>query len=145
MPDESLLSLRQVHLWTGLSMEMIDYLCRIDLVTPAVAGRRGRGRMREFKFSDVVFLRTISHLLESGISVKKVKSSLIILKNVFNIDSIDSLPDGFLFSDGKEVYLYNNDEIITELSRSGQMTFAFVLGVSSLKEDLRNRTPASIK
>lgn len=144
MPDESLFTLRQVSLWTGLSEEMIDYLCRMDVVTPTTSGRRGRGRMRTFRFPDVVLLRTVKHLLDQGVSVKKVRMSLVNLRNKFSEITPGQLPKQFICSDGKEVYLRTRKDVLAEISRSSQLTFAFVMNMDALHEDLARCKPASV-
>lgn len=144
MPDESLITLRQVSLWTGLSEEMIDYLCRMNVVTPATSGRRGRGRMRTFRFPDVVLLRMVKHLLDQGVSVKKVKMSLVNLRNKFSEITAGQLPKQFICSDGKEVYLRTQKDFLAEISRSSQLTFAFVMNLDALHADLARRKPDSV-
>lgn len=141
MADESLFTLRQVSVWTGLSVEMIDYLCRMEIIIPATTGRRGRGRMRTFRFPDVVLLRMVKHLLDQGVSVKKVKVSLLILRDKFAEFTPGQLPKHYICSDGKDVYLKTRKDVLAEISKSSQLTFAFVMNLDALQEDLTKRKP----
>jgi DNA-binding transcriptional MerR regulator len=144
LTDESRFTLRQVSVWTNLSEEMIDYLCRMEIVTPAVAGRRGRGRMREFEFADVVLLRTVKHLLDKGVSVKKVRNSLNNLREKFTEITPGQMPKRFICSDGNEVYLRTKKDVLAEISKSGQLTFSFVMNLDALHADVAKRKPASV-
>ncbi len=125
-------------------MEMVDYLCRMEVVVPALSGRRGRGRMREFEFADVILLRTVKHLLDQGVSVKKVRKSLTNLRQKFGEFTPGQLPKHFICSDGKEVYLRTRKDVLAEISRSNQLTFAFVMNLDALHADLARRKPASV-
>lgn len=142
--SESRFTSLQVHKWTGLSLDMIDYLCRMEIVKPVSCGRRGRGRMREFVFADVVLLRTIKHLLNQGISVKKLKVSLMNLREKFTEFTPGNMPKKFLYSDGKELYIKTQEDILIEISKSNQMAFGFILDLKNLQEDLTKQRPASV-
>lgn len=100
--------------------------------------------MREFEFADVVLLRTIKHLLDQGVSPKKVKKSLLNLRQRFSEFTPGQLPKEFICSDGKEVYLKTKKNVLAEISKSNQFAFAFIMDLSKLQADLEKRKPAAI-
>lgn len=145
MESESLYDLRQVHRWTGHSQQMIDYLCRMDIVTPAESGRRGRGRMRKFVFADIVLLRAVKLLLDQGISVKKIRKSLTNIREKFHEFTPGQLPNHYIFSDGKNVYLRTKSNVLAEISKSNQLTFSFIMDLKSLSEDIEKRKSKALR
>ncbi|MDF1848610.1 MAG: MerR family transcriptional regulator [Parvibaculaceae bacterium] len=142
MSDESTYPIDRVAQLTGHSKQMLDYLCRIEVIIPAVAGRRGRGRMRRFHFADIVLLRTIKLLLDQGVSVKKIKKSLKNIREKFSEFTPNQLPSGFIFTDGKEVYLKTAEDALAEISKSGQLSFCFIIDMQTLKKDVDERLKA---
>src|SRR5262245_33246938 len=52
---------------SGLTVHMVNYLCRTDVVRPGATPSRGRGRKREFTFEDLVFLRLLAAMLRHGV------------------------------------------------------------------------------
>lgn len=146
MTDESILyDLRQVHQWTGHSEKMLDYLCRTEIVTPVEAGRRGRGRMRKFTFPDIVLLRAVKLLLDQGVSVRKIRSSLKNIREKFQEFTPGQLPNEYIFSDGQNVYLRTQKDVLAEISKSNQLAFSFIMHLPKLQKDIENRTPKSVK
>lgn len=139
MSDESTYPIDHVAELSGHSKQMLDYLCRMEIVVPAKAGRRGRGRMRKFHFADIVLLRTIKLLLDQGVSVKKIKKSLITIREKFSDFTPGQLPSGFIYTDGKEVYLQTAKDTLAEISKSGQLSFFFIIDMQTLKKDVDER------
>lgn len=142
MSDESTYPIDRVAELTGHSKQMLDYLCRMEVVVPAKAGRRGRGRMRRFHFPDIILLRTIKLLLDQGVSVKKIKHSLITIREKFTDFTPAQLPGGFIYTDGKEVYLKTAEDTLAEISKSGQLSFCFIIDMQTLKKDVDKRLNA---
>lgn len=129
----------QVAKWSGLSVQMIGYLCAQGVVTPKEKGRRGRGRKRQFAFGDVVMLRTMQLLLERGVTVSKLKASIATLEKKFREVTPGTLPRAFLITDGTRIYFRDHNGLMQDLSEGGQYVFSFVIDLQSLSDDLTNR------
>src|ERR1700730_18241865 len=95
-------SIAQAAALTGLSVHMITYLGRTDILN---ATHRGRGRTRLYTFADVLFLKLIADLLARGIEVKRLKESLKRARSecALWID-IRQAPRRFLVTDGTELF-----------------------------------------
>jgi DNA-binding transcriptional MerR regulator len=116
-----------------MSLHMLDYLCRQGIVIPSGSEVRGRGRARRYTFADIVLLRVISKLLDQGISVLRCKKSLLAMRR-HRPNMMRFLGKKYLLTDGVDVFLQNNG--VLERIDSGQTSFAFVLGLASVREDV---------
>jgi len=110
---------------SGLSVHMITYLGRIDVVHPTGAG--GQGRRRLYTFNDVLFLRVIAELLGRGIEVKRLGAALKRAKAEADLwGDVRAAPRHYLVTDGTEVFLRRKGRLESK-TVDRQLTFAFVL------------------
>jgi MerR HTH family regulatory protein len=115
---------------------MIDYLCRTEVITPSASKSRGRGRVRQYTFADVVLFRVVSRLLSQGISVLGFRRSFLSARaRQSNLREL--LAKRFLVTNGVSVYI--QDEGVLERIDSGQLSFAFVLDLVPIREDIARR------
>ena len=110
---------------SGLTVDMITYLGRVDILKPSLGG--GRGSRRLFTFSDVLFLKVIADLLARGIEVSRLKASLRKARSEADtwID-IRRAPRHYLVTDGTELFVRRKGELESK-TMDGQLAFAFVL------------------
>lgn len=123
---------------SGLSVHMIAYLGRINLVEP---NGGGRGKARRFSFGDILLLRVISELLGKGIEVKRLKKSLSKIKFQSAAWShVRRAPAKYLVTDGTEVFIRQQGELESK-TMNGQLAFAFVLDLESAHRDIADSWP----
>ena len=122
---------------SGLSVNMVDYLCHENLIVPSGNKKRKRGRPREYLFGDVVMLRALALLLNQGISVANLKRSLKLLRKQFPEITKKSLPGKYLITNGKEIFFRTSANGIVDLTSGGQMVFGFVIEVSSIRNKIK--------
>jgi len=115
---------------------MVDYLCRQDVLIPSRPRFRKRGRPRRYTFGDVVVLRVLGRLLDAGVSVKRLKSSLKSLRKYHEEITATSLPAEYLATDGRNVYLWKNSATLEMLDDAGQMNFAFVIELTRVQAEV---------
>ena len=127
----------------GLTVDMVNYLCRNGLVKPTGCTKRGRGCVRKYTFSDILLLRVISELLSKGVSVLGLKKSFVSLQKRHGAATKDILNKKYLATDGKDIYL--QDKGVLELLTSGQLTFAFVLELDNVRNELAQKMTHQIK
>lgn len=118
---------------SGLSVDMTNYLCRNSIVTPSGDKNRGHGTVRKYTYGDVLLLRVIAKLLTQGISALKLKKCLVALQKRGN-HTADLVSKKYVLTDGHNVYFGNS--IAIETMGSGQMVFAFVLDLDSLRREV---------
>jgi DNA-binding transcriptional MerR regulator len=106
----------------GISYRQLDYWARTDLVTPSIRDASGSGSQRLYSFQDLVTLRVIKKLLDTGVSLQRVR------KAVDHLKSMKRRPHGVtLMSDGRGVYEAHSPEAVIDLLRKGQGVFAIAL------------------
>jgi DNA-binding transcriptional MerR regulator len=116
---------------SGLSVHMVDYLCRLEIVVPSGSVSRSRGRARRYTYGDVVTMRVISKLLAQGVSVLRCKKALLALTRQRK-DGSQFLSERYLVTDGCDVLLKTGG--VLEAIGSGQMSFAFVLDLAPIRK-----------
>jgi len=117
----------------GLSVHMVNYLCRHGIVEPSAGDRRGRGVRRKYSYADMLLLRVVAKLLNQGTSVLRLKKSLTELQ-ARGRTTQDLVTKKFVATDGHNLYF--EDGGILELLDSGQMAFAFVLELGSIRDEV---------
>jgi len=122
----------------GISYRQLDYWARTELVTPSIRDARGSGSQRLYSFQDLVTLRVIKGLLDTGISLQRVRVAVDYLRD------IDEPAHGVtLFSDGKGVYQSASPEAVVDLLRNGQGVFA--IAVDKVWSDLETAVSKAAK
>lgn len=116
----------------GLSVDMLNYLGRYGIATASGSDRRARGHARRYVYADLLLLRVLARLLENGISVLRLRRALEGLKA--REDSTELLTRRFVVTDGYNLFL--QDGGVAELLETGQLSFAFVLELNSLRAEL---------
>ena len=108
----------------GITYRQLDYWARTERVEPTVRGASGSGTQRLYGFRDILVLKLVKRLLDTGISLQQIRTAV----NQLRESGVDDLPQTTLMSDGASVYLCtSNDEVIDLVSR-GQGVFGIAVG-----------------
>jgi DNA-binding transcriptional MerR regulator len=108
----------------GISYRQLDYWARTELVEPTVRGAAGSGSQRLYGFRDILVLKLVKRLLDTGISLQQIRTAV----NQLRESGVSDLAQTTLMSDGASVYLCtSNDEVIDLVSR-GQGVFGIAVG-----------------
>lgn len=116
----------QVCSLVGITYRQLDYWARTDLLVPSLQAASGSGSQRLYSFTDVVQLKVIKRLLDAGMSLKKIRSAVEILRE--QLDSDRPLADVTLLSDGQTIYAAHNPEELVDVFRRGQGVFGIAIG-----------------
>jgi DNA-binding transcriptional MerR regulator len=130
-----LFTVKQTAKIAGLSVSMVNYLCRVGIAVPSQPRNAGRGRRRRYTFGEIVFLRAVARLLEAGVSVKRLKESFGDLNA--KLRKIGPVPAvmGHLVTDGKRIYHQETSIKIEDLT-SGQKCFAFLIELGPIQKEV---------
>ena len=108
----------------GITYRQLDYWARTELVEPTVRGASGSGSQRLYGFRDILVLKLVKSLLDTGISLQQIRTAV----NQLRESGVNDLAQTTLMSDGASVYLCtSNDEVIDLVSR-GQGVFGIAVG-----------------
>ena len=108
----------------GITYRQLDYWARTGLVEPTVQGASGSGSQRLYGFRDILVLKLVKRLLDTGISLQQIRTAVAQL----HAAGVHDLSQTTLMSDGLSVYLCtSNDEVIDLVSR-GQGVFGIAVG-----------------
>ena len=57
----------------GITYRQLDYWARTGLVEPAVRGAAGSGSQRLYGFRDILVLKVVKRLLDTGVSLQQIR------------------------------------------------------------------------
>lgn len=106
----------------GISYRQLDYWTTTGLVTPSVRDADGSGSQRLYAFDDIVQLRIIKNLLDTGVSLQRIRTAIDFVRE----RGLD-LRNVTLLSDGTTVYALDDQRDIIDLIRKGQGVFAIAV------------------
>jgi DNA-binding transcriptional MerR regulator len=110
----------------GITYRQLDYWDRCGLVTPSLRAAKGSGSQRLYGFRDVVNLRMVKRLLDTGIALQQIRKAVGHLAEA----GVDDLSGVTLLSDGVTIYTCTENNDILDLLAGGQGMFA--IGLSAL-------------
>ena len=84
----------------GITYRQLDYWARTGLVEPSVRAAHGSGSQRLYGFRDILVLKVVKRLLDSGISLQQIRAAVQHLRD----RGADDLAQVTLMSDGVSVY-----------------------------------------
>jgi DNA-binding transcriptional MerR regulator len=108
----------------GITYRQLDYWARTGLVEPSVRSARGSGSQRLYGFRDILVLKVVKRLLDTGISLQQIRSAVAFLTERGSAD----LAGVTLMSDGVSVYACTSPDEVVDLLQGGQGVFGIALG-----------------
>src|SRR5690606_1423204 len=60
----------------GISYRQLDYWARTGLVEPTIRGAAGSGSQRLYGFRDILVLKLVKRLLDTGISLQQIRTAI---------------------------------------------------------------------
>jgi DNA-binding transcriptional MerR regulator len=108
----------------GITYRQLDYWARTGLVEPSIRPARGSGTQRLYGFRDILVLRVVKSLLDTGISLQQIRAAVTVLRDHGLVD----LARITLMSDGATVYACTSRDEVVDLLQGGQGVFGIALG-----------------
>jgi DNA-binding transcriptional MerR regulator len=108
----------------GITYRQLDYWARTALVEPSVRPARGSGSQRLYGFRDILVLKVVKRLLDTGISLQQIRTAVEHLRERGPSD----LAQITLMSDGVSVYECTSPDEVVDLLQGGQGVFGIALG-----------------
>jgi DNA-binding transcriptional MerR regulator len=108
----------------GITYRQLDYWARTGLVEPSIRPAAGSGTQRLYGFRDILVLKVVKRLLDTGVSLQQIRSATGAVREL----GIDELAKVTLMSDGASVYMCTSTDEVVDLLRGGQGVFGIALG-----------------
>jgi DNA-binding transcriptional MerR regulator len=108
----------------GITYRQLDYWARTGLVEPSVRAAQGSGSQRLYSFRDILVLKVVKRLLDTGISLQQIRAAVAHLRS----RGTDDLAKVTLMSDGVSVYECTSSDEVVDLLQGGQGVFGIALG-----------------
>ena len=108
----------------GITYRQLDYWARTGLVEPSVRPASGSGSQRLYGFRDILALKIVKRLLDTGISLQQIRTAVGYLRE----HGASDLAQVTLMSDGVSVYACTSPDEVVDLLQAGQGVFGIALG-----------------
>ncbi|CEA07800.1 HTH-type transcriptional regulator HmrR [Arthrobacter saudimassiliensis] len=108
----------------GITYRQLDYWARTGLVEPAVRGASGSGSQRLYSFRDILVLKVVKRLLDTGVSLQQIRTAVEHLRE----RGVEDLAQITLMSDGASVYECTSADEVIDLVQGGQGVFGIAVG-----------------
>jgi DNA-binding transcriptional MerR regulator len=107
----------------GITYRQLDYWARTELVVPTIRSATGSGSQRLYSFKDILVLKVVKRLLDTGVSLQNIRFAVGALR----ARGVDDLERITLLSDGTTVYECTSSEEVVDLLRGGQGVFGIAV------------------
>jgi DNA-binding transcriptional MerR regulator len=108
----------------GITYRQLDYWARTKLVEPSVRSAQGSGSQRLYSFRDILVLKVVKRLLDTGVSLQQIRTAVTHLRD----RGVRDLAQITLMSDGVSVYECTSPDEVVDLLQGGQGVFGIALG-----------------
>jgi len=107
----------------GISYRQLDYWARTKLVEPSIRAAAGSGTQRLYSFKDILVLKVVKRLLDTGVSLQNIRTAVEHLR----ARGVQDLAQITLLSDGTTVYECTSPEEVVDLLQGGQGVFGIAV------------------
>ncbi|MCP2257858.1 MerR HTH family regulatory protein [Streptoalloteichus tenebrarius] len=107
----------------GITYRQLDYWARTGLVLPSIRSASGSGSQRLYSFKDILVLKVVKRLLDTGVSLQNIRVAVDHLRR----RGVHDLARITLFSDGTTVYECTSPEEVVDLLQGGQGVFGIAV------------------
>jgi DNA-binding transcriptional MerR regulator len=107
----------------GITYRQLDYWARTGLVGPTIRSASGSGSQRLYSFKDILVLKVVKRLLDTGVSLQNIRKAVEHLR----ARGVEDLAGITLLSDGVSVFECHSSEEVVDLLRGGQGVFGIAV------------------
>jgi len=107
----------------GITYRQLDYWARTGLVEPSIKEATGSGSARLYGFRDILVLKIVKRLLDTGVSLQNIRTAVEHLRN----RGVSDLESMTLMSDGTTIYECASADQIVDLLQGGQGVFGIAI------------------
>lgn len=133
-PREMGFSGRRTAEIVGISYRQLDYWARTDLIRPSLADATGSGSRRAYSYRDLLELKVVKSLLDSGLKLESVRKVFSFLRDQLGEDVATA---NLVINGSRSVLVRSGDELIDVLQH-GQGVLS-VLPLAGVVEEIDAR------
>ena len=100
----------------GASRRQLDYWHKTRLLSPSLKVTVGNISSRRYSVQDIIELNIIVRLLQSSLSLQQIRTSFHFIE-----ERPEQLATSIILTDGKTIYLYQDDDLLVDTLKQGQM------------------------
>lgn len=115
----------------GITYRQLDYWARTDLIRPTLVDAAGSGSRRLYTYRDLLELKVVKSLLDSGIKLEQVRQVFEFVRTQLGGD----VATANIVINGRRSVLVQTGEELLDALKAGQGVLA-VLPLGSVKEEL---------
>ena len=108
----------------GITYRQLDYWARTGLLEPSIRSANGSGSQRLYSFRDILVLKIIKRLLDTGVDLKQIRIAVSHLRD----QGVEDLSQITLMSDGASVFECTSPDEVIDLVQGGQGVFGIAIG-----------------
>lgn len=108
----------------GITYRQLDYWARTKLVQPSLRNASGSGSARLYSFRDILVLKVVKRLLDTGVSLQQIRAAIDHLRE----RGVEDLAEITIMSDGASVYECTSHDEVIDLVQGGQGVFGIAVG-----------------
>jgi DNA-binding transcriptional MerR regulator len=105
----------EVSCVVGATQKQLEYWDKTGLVKPSVRLASGRGSRRLYSIEDVFELKILMKLLDSSLSLQRIRSSFQFIRS-----QSKALSSFVVLTNGKTVYFYEDYNTLVDTLKQGQ-------------------------
>lgn len=118
----------------GITYRQLDYWARTDLIRPSLTDASGSGSRRQYSYRNLLELKVIKNLLDSGIRLEQVREVFAYLKDELGED----VATANLVVNGSQPTLVRSGEEVIDLLQNGQGVLN-ILPLSGVVDELDSK------
>ena len=100
----------------GITYRQLDYWARTDLIRPSMTDAAGSGSRRQYSYNNLLELKVVKNLLDSGIRLEQVREIFAYLQDELDED----IATANLVVNGSQPTLVRSGEEVIDLLQNGQ-------------------------
>jgi len=117
----------------GISYRQLDYWARTDLIRPSLADAHGSGSRRRYSYRDLIELKLIKTLLDSGTKLENIRQAFDYVRDQLGDDLTSAK---LVLSGSSAVLVRENDELIDVLGKTKGQGVLNLLDLGDVKEEV---------
>lgn len=112
-------TITEVSRIVGITRRRLDYWDKTGLISPSIISKNTG---RQYSVQDIIAIGIILRLLKSSLSLQRIRAGFRFIK-----ERAEQLATSVILTDGKTIYLYQDDKLLVDTLKKGQAVSSFAV------------------